>query len=85
MSPIRWMSPAWTPAKGLHPHDSSVLARRPRSVPPRDLSFLPDCASLLGAGEGSLGEDKRGQLRIKHLGRRRPLENCLSNACCPIS
>lgn len=84
MSSIRWMSPAWTPAMGLHPHDPNALARRPRPVPPRDLSFLPDCAFLSGAGEGNLGEDKRGQLCIKYLGRRHPLENCLSSACCPL-
>jgi len=70
MSPIRWMSPASTPAKGLHPHDSKVLARRPRPVPPRDHSFLPDWAPLLGARESRLGEDKRGKLCIKYLGEK---------------
>lgn len=73
MSAIRWVSPASTPAKGLHPLDSNVLARRPRPVPPRDRSF-----PLLDTREGRLGEDKRGRLCIKYLERRRPLENSSS-------
>lgn len=39
---------------------------------------------LLGAREGRPGEDKRGQLCIKYLERRRPLENSFSDACCRI-
>ena len=44
--PIGWMSPAMTPAGGLHPRDSTMQARRPRPVPPGDLSSLPGCAPI---------------------------------------
>lgn len=68
-----------------HPHDSDIQARRPRPVPPKDLSSLPCYSHLLGPWEGGPGEDKRGQLCIRSLGRRHPLENFFSNASVPPS
>lgn len=55
MSPIRWMAPASSPPKGLHPHDSNVLAEGPGHCHPgiflssrtAPLSWVPGRADLV--------------------------------------